>query len=229
MPRSERRLRRKVVVLRKRLQMLTGVVMTACMLPVLTSAYFVTRPRAPEQAVRVGRFSREQVLARSRPLLPALMVGSTVLSSELSRNRSYGASGKETPTWAVDCSDSVNGKKARLVWNADTGELLYASQWKDRVPALPVGAPTTRHTAIALTWDWFHALPVRKDHESWRVVTADPRSDTQWIVKLQCADCVAMFTVNAATGQLVWMVCTHLPGSKIDRNVGSSPGIAVLL
>jgi hypothetical protein len=157
------------------------------------------------------------------------MVGSTVVSSELSLNRSYGASGKVTPTWAVDCADPVHGKKARIVWNADTGELMYASQWKDRVPALPADAHTTRKEAIALAWDWFHVLPIRQDHETWRFVAADQKRPAQWSVKLRGGDRVAEFTVNAATGQLVWMVCSHLPNNdRFTRDPGYSTSVGAV-
>ncbi len=205
-----------VIIVRKIFQRVPSVVMTVCILLALPFAYLMPRHQASESVAAFGASKREQLLARSKPLLSTLMTGSTDMNVEISLNRSYRASNQTTPTWIVDCSDSAQGKNAQVVWNADTGELMYASQWNERVPTLPIAAPITRNQAIALSRDWLHALPLRQeDSTSWRVVVAKPAKDTQWKVQFQGGDRVAEFGVNAATGQLVWLAYSHLPASKI--------------
>ena len=195
--------------------------MIVCMLMALPSAYFhyLLRHQASQQGTALGGSQREQILARSRCLLPILLPESNDVDLELTLNRCYRVSQQETRTWVVDCSGSARGKNAQLVWSADTGELLHASQWNVKAPTLTSAASTTRNQAIALSRDWLHALPVRQDSSaSWRIVAAKPARDTQWTVHFQGGDRVAEFDVNAATGQLVWMACSPRSDSKIACN-----------
>ena len=202
--------------MRNRLYMLMALLMAACSVPTLTSAVLsISRHHAMEQTVPAVRFPREQALTRSEAILPALMAGSTTLTSELSLNRSYRVSGRETPTWILHSSDLESGRNASIVWNADTGALLHVSQWKNRVPVLPSNVATSRDSAIALALDWFHAMPIRHEHESWHVVgTMQRQRSPQWNVRFQCGDRIANFTVNTFTGQLVLMDCAALSDSK---------------
>ena len=77
------------------------------------------------------------------------------------------------------------------------------------MPKIAADAHSTRDEAIALAWDWFQALPLRRDHELWRVMATYRRKYGKWKVDLQGGDRIAELTVNTVTGQLVRMVCKH--------------------
>jgi len=196
--------------------MFVGTLLSVSLLLGAVKGSILLRQNAERQKVRPCNGMSQEAMARSQEIVGVLMAGAGGADMEITRTTLYSASGRAMPTWTVECSDRTSGKNARLLWSAE-GELLRANQWRDRdVP--PPAAPSHRRAAIGLTWDWFRALKLSHEHESWHVQAARKVYCAQWEVDLQSEDRTAFFLVNTATGKMVQMVCTHRTEMFIARN-----------
>ncbi|MCW3052493.1 MAG: hypothetical protein JWN14_1663 [Chthonomonadales bacterium] len=195
--------------MRKQTHFFVGTLLTTCTLLTAIWGYSAPRQQTTPSARAFGNYTSQQMLVRSQETMGSLMGGTARGNVEIARTTVYTASGRAHPTWIVDFEDPTSGINASMLWDADTGELLRVFHRQQRDLSFPYDAPSSRNTAMALAWDWFHVLKGRDRTRKCQVVAARKLHYARWEVTIQTGVHTSFLVVNPITGRMITMACIH--------------------
>jgi hypothetical protein len=162
-----------------------------------------------------GRFTKAQILSQSQPLLQALIMGTTNIQTFANPTTTFDRTGQSVHHWSVDCADPTSGDRAHLLWNADTGELIQANQFRQHEKYTRFGLSPTEKAPTGFAWDWFRALKIGRATDQWHIVAALQKHYAQWDIWFRSGDRYSILTVKADSGELVQVLCGHLPRANM--------------
>jgi len=175
---------------------------------------FIQSKQSKTTAVN-GRFTKPQILSQSEPLLQALMMGATAAKTSATPSMTYDAAGQSIHHWEIDATDPTSGNRAHLLWNADTGELMRGSQFRQHEKYSRYDISPTEKAPSGFAWDWFHALKIGRPLEEWQIVGARQKHYAQWDICFRSGDRYSILTVKSDSGELVQVFCGHLPNANM--------------
>lgn len=130
-----------------------------------------------EQQRPFGRYTSEQIIEHSFPLLAALELPENTLQFSASHLAVYAHGERRRSLWEVDCLNPSGNFRAILLWDADTGELMKIGR---HVLSAPYARPLTRSERLKAAQRWFHILvPNASYSETPTLVEDDDASDAQ--------------------------------------------------
>jgi hypothetical protein len=191
---------------------LTGGLLACTLLVCLTLRH---RQIRTEQDKPFGRYTNQQIIDRTLPLCQAILgqTGGLMLSTERMRTNTPDSSSHLW--WHIACMDSHQKSLAQFLWNAETGELAFATR-ETGMSASPgrqsassrSGSMTpepAKGRAAWLSYRWLSRLGM-SEGERWRLVQ-EPRRSTKdrdvWNTRWRSSDHEANVQVDVRSNQLV--------------------------
>ncbi len=155
-----------------------------------------------EAAAPHGRYTVDQIIARSLPLCGAISRSTDSLRLTACPLCAW-ALGKAQPMWMVDAVDDHDGFRAHLLWDADTGELISISRPGDWIAPPDNRRTLQRNEVRRLTSSWLTTLGMSEVATGWRPDSLTHSNEDTWRVEWRSRTHCAEVIIDSHTGELI--------------------------
>ena len=183
---------------RSRATYLQVSVILIAMIAVFTSA---RRPRATAHAP----LTAQQISVKAAPICRLLSGAGQTLEQTVDERFALLADGKKHKVWAVECGDMQEHNFVCTVWDAETGDLIYAVHMANRQEA-GTGAPVSAARAADVAWQWMGRLRVATMGARWDVKNRPTLDKNSWHVVMRSADLTSTVVFDSHTQNLVYII-----------------------
>jgi hypothetical protein len=200
--RGEARILSKGTIMgQNRRQILSVVLGTIALIFYLVRWQETNRGRAVQSAP-YGRFTADQILAHSEPLFHAFFPERNGLMISAERQKAGQTESGERLLWAVDCADEAGRHLAYLCWDADSGQLVFASRLEEKIlPETEAMRPSAELLGVA--HDWLYGLGIADNTERWRLIGTRMAPSSRLHAYWRSEHQTAVVVVDGRSGQFI--------------------------
>jgi hypothetical protein len=180
----------------------------ACVLLVVACVVIQCRRKQAEEKKRsepFGRFTAAQITDRTQPLFHLIVPERQTCWMALTQNSGIRADGSPAHFWVVDCLKDNSQHPAPLAhfqWDADTGQLLIASNTGSTPGAEGKSRLLSAPRAAVHSWHWLRTLGLACESSRWRLVR-EPHLDVgRWDLLWRGSEGRVHMVLDAASGAL---------------------------
>ena len=172
----------------------------------IVAAYAATLHAGKFQTARKGyaSISAQQIAAKAAPFCRMLSGTDQALEQTVEERDIRRADGILRKAWAVECGNPDGAHFVRTIWDAQTGELIYAGHMTDRSeighsPHMP------KSGAADVAWHWMSQLGVAPIASSWKVCGSPELIQNSWRVVMNSREVTATVVFDYQTHNLVYL------------------------
>ena len=183
----------------------------ACIVSLSSAKAYHRHATQKEVKEPYGRFSRQQILAKSEPILSALSPGGDALSTMATRASTTEQSPNKRRFWIVDGYNSDRCSQVTLIWDASTGELESVSVDRGEHPgkhslstvAKRTPGPLRLPDAIRISGSWLTSLGVEQSGTAWHYDNRAKRNRSSWYLLWESGRHRMEVAIDPVNGQLL--------------------------
>jgi hypothetical protein len=163
-----------------------------------------------EQSHPFGRFTEQQIIARTEPLCRLVAPDITNLRLSAMPRSGQASDGGTERFWCVEYEDATEQRFLCFWWEADTGELQKVCN-RLRLPQGARRRLLSRQEATQTAWAWMEALGIRQQAKEWHLREAPTRFKERWNTVWLAEGRRLFFALDAYSGQVSILQSTRLP------------------
>ncbi len=158
-----------------------------------------------------GHISKEQILARSEPILNALSPGGDGLTPSALRASTTEDNPANRKFWIVDGFNTDRNSQVCLVWDAASGELQSVTVDRGERPdsvAEPTSVKLGHRTlklkdAIRISGSWITSLGIDRETGTWHYSNKVVKNHSSWYLLWTCGSHRMEVAINPTNGELL--------------------------
>ena len=152
---------------------------------------------------KYSRYTAVQAAEMSRPMFRELLPEISALSLRAERQQMLTHDGSGRRQWSVICLDAHKNVVARMVRDADTGQIrMLTGELLSQYGRSMKHQPVSLDRAVSAARHWVKRLGYSE--EDWHVSNTLPRSNRVWHIQLVASRKTALLTLDKRTDNLIY-------------------------